>query len=341
MSDRAPIPEPLIAAVRADPEANAPRLAVADWLEGQGRRQRALLVRLQCTHEWNDLTAMEAESRVVESLVASGEACGTPRYERGFATSLFVTWNRVTPEQVAAFARAEPFFGSMLISFLDIKEASDAARGLALRPPAVRELVLCDTMESEVVAADDGASASYACCALARALAAAPPRGVEKLDLMSCGIEGDCVGNVLHAVREARIPTVGLYQARLRVNDGFAALGSAAPLPDLRALSLQETGLDAAAIRAALAGPALRDLLSLSLYQCRELGDRGAAAIAESGRAFETLDLRDCGIGEEGAFALANAPILTDSGRLQVGWNPIGERARKKLSDRFGERVRF
>lgn len=51
-----------IRAVGADPDSDAPRLDYASWLEGQGRRDRARLIRLQCQIE----QLQGEESRLLE-----------------------------------------------------------------------------------------------------------------------------------------------------------------------------------------------------------------------------------------------------------------------------------
>src|SRR4051794_16963366 len=56
----------LLAAVEANPEDDAPRLAHADWLEQRGRRDRAEFIRLQVRRgaNWSAVTSDDVTRRV-------------------------------------------------------------------------------------------------------------------------------------------------------------------------------------------------------------------------------------------------------------------------------------
>jgi uncharacterized protein (TIGR02996 family) len=68
------------------------------------------------------------------------------------------------------------------------------------------------------------------------------------------------------------------------------------------------------------------------------VGDKGACALAEAPllRGLRELEMDWAGIRDKGALALAASPYLGRLKRLALTGNPIGQKARRALQDRFG-----
>jgi uncharacterized protein (TIGR02996 family) len=83
-----------------------------------------------------------------------------------------------------------------------------------------------------------------------------------------------------------------------------------------------------------------RSLRSLILYRCK-LSDSSAGQLAAWTHAatLRLLNLSHNPITDAGAFALADSPHLTDIDRLDLTHTRIGPDGRRRLRERFGDRV--
>src|SRR5215217_5840813 len=80
----------LLAAIRAAPDDDAPRLVYADWLDEHGQPERAEFIRLQCERARPDDPALRRQE--AELLAAQHDAFAGPlaaphlrfRFDRGF-----------------------------------------------------------------------------------------------------------------------------------------------------------------------------------------------------------------------------------------------------------------
>ncbi len=119
---------------------------------------------------------------------------------------------------------------------------------------------------------------------------------------------------------------------------GVDALVGADFFSELRSLSLAGNPLGPAAAIAVANGP-VENLRVLDLHETR-VGDRGAAALAQSPRlaGLLELDLAESHIGDAGAEALAGSPHLSGLLYLNLYGNSI-EGAAARLRARFGDRV--
>lgn len=170
-------PEPLLAAVGADPADDRARLAFAAWAEEHGEPERAELIRLQvglpAAVDGGDPAWPEAHERAVRLLAANEAAWAGPlapfvgegrvSFERGFVASVGVTdetWCADWPER---------------LGLADWQIGAAALEPLAAgRLPRLRQLDLAD------VACGDGG-------AIALAGAACAPH-LRELVLPGCGI---------------------------------------------------------------------------------------------------------------------------------------------------------
>jgi uncharacterized protein (TIGR02996 family) len=119
--------------------------------------------------------------------------------------------------------------------------------------------------------------------------------------------------------------------------DAFVAAGPRR----LRKLVLNSARFDAEAIARLAEAPGLEGVRELCLRWNGRIGDQGVIALARSSRLRRQrkLDLRDCGIGDEGVSALADSPLLDSlEGRdgLRMRGNHYGPEAARRLEERLG-----
>ena len=143
------------------------------------------------------------------------------------------------------------------------------------------------------------------------------------------------------AIARGKLPalrTLSLLRAGPQ-QGGVEALIEASFFPELRSLSLAGNPLGPATAIGVASGP-VENLRVLDLRETR-IGDRGAAALAQSPRlaGLLELDLAESHIGDAGAKALADAPHLGGLLYLNLYGNPIGEDAAARLRARFGARI--
>jgi uncharacterized protein (TIGR02996 family) len=143
-----PTEEAFIAAVLADPENDAPRLIYSDWLDEQGRGERAELIRVQCElarlgnpmseaedSRYDILRRQEAElldairadnfrlpSRFVPQIYGNSRGCNLPHgfFRRGFVHAVTCTakaWLAHANEILACHPVLPPgiWFGSKFV----------------------------------------------------------------------------------------------------------------------------------------------------------------------------------------------------------------------------------
>lgn len=128
-----------IAAVVADPEADAPRLAYAQWLEGQGQTDRARLIHVQCERE--QLAAEEAEL-----ILRHGKEWGEPlrklgvqqwTFRRGFPEDIRLN-GRVYLENLSELNALTP------VTRLGLSGLDDAVLSQCAASPSLQQLVAFD-----------------------------------------------------------------------------------------------------------------------------------------------------------------------------------------------------
>ena len=119
----------------------------------------------------------------------------------------------------------------------------------------------------------------------------------------------------------------------------MAALASAPLFSELRSLALGGCNLGPTAATAIANAPA-DNLCVLDLSDNR-VGDRGAVTLAESSRLANLvlLDLAEAQIGDAGAASVLESRHLGGLIFLNLYGNPISDRAKGQLRQRFGDRV--
>ncbi|MBX9583175.1 MAG: TIGR02996 domain-containing protein [Gemmataceae bacterium] len=125
---------------------------------------------------------------------------------------------------------------------------------------------------------------------------------------------------------------------------GVRTLAGAPTLANLRRLNLRSNNLGPGAARALARSRHLSHLVDLDLHG-NPLGDSGAVALADSPylRNLVRLDLGWAKVGDRGALALLDSPVTANLVRLDLyqasNVNRISDDVRKRLRDRFGNRV--
>jgi uncharacterized protein (TIGR02996 family) len=292
----------LLDAVKENPEDDAPRLTLADWLAEHGEPARADFVRLQvelARLEEGDprraaLQARERDLRVrheaawlgpVGTLTeASAFRRGTLHVEiprKTLFSGPITTWmaggqaawaERLTVYDLTAKGAARlaglPFLAHLTALSISGRLGGEGLAAL-LGSPHLRRL-----RELDLGAAGIGEAG-------ARALAAWP--GLARLSIL--GLSGNAIGDGGAGALAASPHLAGLTDLRLAANDitqvGARALAAAPGLAALRRLDLGNNYLLDAGVQALAGSPYLARLTHLSLWYTA-IGSAGAAALAAS-----------------------------------------------------------
>jgi uncharacterized protein (TIGR02996 family) len=293
------INESLVEAIRANPADDAPRLVYADWLEENGRPERAEFIRVQC-----ELAKASAKGKRREKLAAREKEL-LDRYRKEWAAQLVPA--AVLKKTGAAYdfirfieyERGFPLRVELSIAGL-LQIADDV-----LRAEPVENLVL------ELGAERYGT--------LLTKVAACPSLGrVNRLRghetrLGPAGFEKLMGSPHLGAVRH-----VYLFEDYIGLRGVRAMVGSAS-LGQLESLELN--------------GCLVRETEDEENRQASE----AAALIAGSPKMarLKKLDLSFNDIGDRGARALAESPYLNELTELDLSENPISEEWQERLTERF------
>ena len=340
----------LFRAVCETPEADAPRLVYADWLDAHGDPDRAEFIRIQVGREGGTIPAdrlAAAHDRMYELFARGGRAWeaelprpggvkwvlgGPGAFRRGFPFGVSfrdgAAWQghaaavfAAAPVETlmcwgmtAAAARAvfaSPFVGR--VSNLQTLVDATGAEALAANPHLVGRLRGL-ALEVRVRRPGDGD-------AVATALAqTAGLRGLTSLHV--------------RCERPAGVPGVGPV--------GAAALAGSSHLAGLWWLDLNGNPVGDDGAEALAGSPGMRNLANLLLPDAG-VGDRGAAALARSPHlvSLKTLDLSGGPVTDAGALALAATPGLPALAALHLHDTRVGEvgaRALLAFADRRGLR---
>ena len=392
----------LLAAVGAHPDDDTPRLVYADWLEEAGRAEQAEFTRVQCRLEaggpadpdYPDLLLREEELKLWLGTFAPGPHLrgglrvdggrewwtrsrrGFPRYVEVFTTD----WRGAAAARRAGLA-LEQLFARLPTRWLVVGDPTPAQLADLLRQPVAERLERLSVWASPAneEAADE----------LARVIATAQP--VRTLRGLFLGFPVGEAGaealaraaldrlEVLSAepdrLTAAEVRTLGragwftrLVELSLEndlAEEAFVALCRAGPFPHLSRLALHRVGYGVAAWEAfarSRAFPAVARLdlpgadLSrgrmaalaaavdfaprhLNLWQCG-IGNDGAAALARAAWAgvVQVLDLRNNRLSSAGARTLAAAP-LASLRHLSLSQNALGRGLRRVLKAPFARNL--
>jgi uncharacterized protein (TIGR02996 family) len=308
----------LFRAICESPEADAPRLAYADWLEKHGDPDRAEFIRLQVGREADTIShdrRTAAHDRVYELFRQHGSG-----WEAELPRPDGVEWVLGGP---GAFRRGFPFG----VSFRDGTAWRDHATEVFAAAPVAT--LMCWEMTAE----------------MARAVFASPLYGRvinSQTPLDPAGAEA--LADNPHLTGRLRALAAAVRIRRPGDGDAVtAALARAAGLRGLESLHVHcegpagVPGVGPAGVAALAGSPHLAGLEYLDLDRNR-IGDDGAEVLAGSPhlRNLETLHLCDTGVGDRGAAALARSPYLTSLRELLLGGCPITDTGALALATTAG-----
>ncbi|QJW95015.1 TIGR02996 domain-containing protein [Frigoriglobus tundricola] len=323
MSDR----DALLAAIRAHPDEDTPRLVYADYLEEHDAPARAAFVRTQVEYartppwepfavrlRWRQPDTVSGKPFVKDLPPVPGSVIEWPSepFRRGFAWALTLhhasMWDRF----------AEPLFEQFPLGklFLSHGTLDDWVRvGASGSVRQLRELVFnVSPIEPLLVLRDKPDACGVTDLHFRRASGAGMPEVIEDLLRAPLG----------RAVRGLHFHTG--YES---LNDLIDALNTGGPL---ERLSFSVMGLTADLVRRLFDGPAGSALTALRVRDER-LGDEGLHALAETLPAgLSDLELSKIDTRGGGLEALARCDRLAGLQRLNMSRNPLTPRAAKVLA---------
>jgi uncharacterized protein (TIGR02996 family) len=348
----------LLHACKEEPEEDAPRLVLSDWLEEQGETIRAQLIRLQCRAarmSHRERQHQRTEQRI-KALVRKCEAWLHPLREAGLAVTVFRGLLDVaTVLDVSNQAEVRRLADTEVWAWVESVGVNGVRWGLpGLRrwlPDLLRETGRL-TLSGIILGEAEAAVLAEADLPLLRELHMRP-HGVAEAALGQLGR-----GSIAHRLRTLSLQSLSMERSRL-APDGAASL-AAGSWDELRHLDLRgnrigDAGAEALAgaewisrlsfldvhtneigprgIRALLTGPRAVALGCVQLAG-NPIGDEGAAVIAAAPTlaAVNTLSLSHCDIGPEGAAALASSTGVAHLAGLNLMANRIGDGGAESLA---------
>ncbi|MFO0798339.1 MAG: TIGR02996 domain-containing protein [Gemmataceae bacterium] len=315
----------LLAAVVAAPEADTPRLVLADWYDEHDDPDRAEFIRLQVRHS---RLAPDEDGRPLE--VRANELLGrneerwvgpvrhlvlTQQFRRGFIEVVGVQAETFLAHAVDLFDAA-PVRLAFFVGAPDQLAAVFASphftrlRGLGLREVGA--------VGAQLLAASPGAT------------------GLEDLHLFSNDI------GPAGATSIARSPYLPAVKAlRLGWNwlgdEGLQALAESEHLQHLDTLDVSENRVGPAGVEALARSPLISRLETLRLWH-NPIGPDGASALGTSPSLGATsrlavLNLSACQLGDAGCRSIASAPWAAGLRHLHLAGNDIAEDGVEALVD--------
>lgn len=303
----------LLAAIRATPEEDTPRLASADWLDEHGNPDRAEFIRVQCrlarTHlsdpEWHDLTWRQDQLLTEARKKAWGELPVKPVKEKTFRRG-FV--DNISVHAALFLDKADAIFEQVPLWTLRPLKIGPVWAALLASPHLlrVRDLDLHNSALSQV---------------RCRALAASP--NLANLQRLNLGTNRTMGANGFRALlasphlRELR--RLDLNNNDLG-NDALEGLVGCTGLPHLRHLDLSHNGIGPDGVAHLARAGWLSQLERLELSG-NPLGDEGVRRLAESGllAGLREVHLFSTGVGPDGVRALVNSPHAAAVTDLSLG----------------------
>jgi uncharacterized protein (TIGR02996 family) len=281
-------------AIEADPEADAPRLVFADWLEENGDPDWAAAVRAACGPDPDLHVTAEMEATVHARFAGVRKLSGNVLYARGLTDRITLRADR--------FIRSYPAVAALCpahhVRINGVKGKEEAVAGCE----HLRHVRWLD-LESNKLNADG----------IAR-FVRSPHLGT--LDRLA--VNNNVFGNAgAAAIATADLPNLSRFTAQSdNVRDaGLAALFGSRTLGRVTHWNLQRNHLTPAGYAAMAASARLADVTDLDLSWCGH-GAAGAAAVAGSPHAagLRVLKLHGIDDPDAGYTALAESPHL---GRLE------------------------
>jgi uncharacterized protein (TIGR02996 family) len=352
----------LLAAIRANPDEDTPRLVYADWLDEQGGASNAVRaehIRLQIERAHIDEDDLNPE--VVARRKELGARIGPieKKYKKAWGAELtgkkgplrgrdcFFHLRRGFPEQAHApadrlIAEGEALFRLAPITNLNVKALTPENLGPLLACPwliNVRELTLAGPY-GEAPHPDWEALAdcphlknlSYLWIARgklsrhggARIAAADPFPRLRNFMMSQDELGGAFVAGLFGGPAFGQLAEVYVHKSGLGTAEVETIAHSSATV-GLTKLSLPNQPLSAEATTALAAGPYWPNLRELVLWSC-DVGDDGTEALADAGPTrLRVLNLSRNDLGPPAAAALAKSRILETVEDLDLSSNPLGD----------------
>jgi uncharacterized protein (TIGR02996 family) len=331
-----------LADILTNRDEDLPRLAYADWLEENGRAERAEFIRVQI-----ELKRLPADdSRRDDLLTREGELrerleetwTPTPaldrrfiHFDRGLLDSAWLCNLGLTSEDIASLL-AHPYLTGLRALDLAYNRIGPAgARRLAESSALVGLITLNLNGLSDEPGNDIG---DEGLAALARSPHLHRLQFL-RLDSNRIGPQG------ARALAESP-NAAGLIELSLGDNklgdDGVRILVDSPSLGNLNSLDLFNTGITSAGVHALASSPHMANLVVLTLgsgaQYANNLGDRSAESLASSAavKKLRCLDVAFCGLTTAGIEALVSSPNLSELETLHLSWNEIDNRAMRALA---------
>ena len=318
---------PFLDAALARPDADAPRLVSADFLEQSddpADAARGELMRIQIAiaraPDASDAGVAVLKDRERELHFRYDEEWTAPF--RGFLTG--VVFRRGIPDVVSLSAaefldRGDELFERLPVRHVHLTDAAEQMPRLVQCPhlAAVRELDLsCGDLGNGGVNL---------------LLRSAFLKHVESLDLGFNGIDDDGVRAIAESSALPSLRELALNDNGQVTSEGVRALAESPFVAGLRSLDLSGNDVNEHGVRAVVASRSLIGLESLKLAG-NHIGDAGVVALAASPlfarllKHTPHLDLRKNTIGPAGAMALAGCPEMISAASLDLTGNYLGDR---------------
>lgn len=322
----------LLADIKRDPDDDALRLILADWLEDHGDptdQARAEFIRCQVedarqspAHPRGSARARRLEDLHQAIWVGALARRATRVFHHRGLLSLTISEQRLLSRQLVEMAGAEPWVW-------------------------VEEVVLSGEEEPLLRLHDSPLLDSISSLGFERQFVVGPSEvgvlvtqlwvtNLVQLNLSRQTVTGPGVYRLLASGRLPRLRALDLGGNLLPPPAAEPLAACSSPLRDL---ILWGNQLGDAGVELLVQGPGLATLESLDL-RGNQIGDSGAAALAAAPLTrLRELNLADNHIGPDGAAALARGSGLPALTRLVLWGNPIGEFGTALLRDRFGSHV--
>jgi uncharacterized protein (TIGR02996 family) len=300
----------LLTAVKDDPDNDTPRLVLADWLEEQGDkadRERSELIRLQCQQA--QLKTYEGEyfelrSRIDRLLKAHGAKW------RGRLAARGHIWK---------YSRG----------LLHLECNGQCLVGAGTGTDRWEETAWLEHLTLSLPPGND---------LLQTLLSSAVLDGLVSLELAKTGLQLATTVALAQSPHLNRLTSLLLYECGIGVEGGRALAGSS-HLHRLRQLNLGGNRLGDEGVIALAGSPLLEKVETLSLWK-NAITDRGIEAFLRTPRpSLTTLWLNRNGISDAGARLLADRSTLPDLSELLLTDNPLTDKGRSMLRERFGNGV--
>jgi uncharacterized protein (TIGR02996 family) len=312
----------LLAAIDANMDDDAPRLAHADWLEQNGDSERAEFIRLQMRHEGQPFGGAEDEAGHERQHVLYEKNQKRWLGRRPTAEGLAWNFTRGYPDLVA-FGNLDVFdkhwervfeFPVRWVVFRGVRSPARLAKSPGLA--RIRGLLVYDVGEVGVLT-----------------ILQSPHLGqLEGLEVQGGNLTERTLSVIASSPKFARLRELTLVGSRRCDPGAFASFIASPNLAGLRRLGLYLWGLNAASV-APLWEREWPALVALTLTN-NPLGPNGLVGLGDGARFanLEALALSVAYLGDEEAAALARAIRLTRLHRLELNNNSIGEAGARALA---------